>query len=78
MTVNYNQIAQMVKKEVLALQNRAEQLRQAYSALLTLHNGTRTHRQGTGRTLSADARDRIAAAQRKRWAKYHKTHKKAA
>jgi len=28
---------------------------------------------GTGRTMSPEARDRIAAAQRKRWAKWHKS-----
>lgn len=53
---------------------------QRVRALLTDQNGhARLGRKpGKKRTLSAEARERIAAAQRKRWAKQKRAAKKAA
>ena len=62
----------LIKREISTAEDKLERLRRAYGALAGRHiNGTR-------RNLSAAAREKIAAAQRARWAKYKRKPKHAA
>lgn len=72
---NLTKVVMQMRQERDAVQKRVEQLDQALAALGSL-DGYRTRRRGSGklgtkrRTMSAQARKRIAAAQRARWAKW--------
>ena len=70
--MNANELVTAIDSEIATLQ----QVR----ALLTGQGGTGSHRADSPRkrrSLSADARARIAAAQRRRWAKQKRTAKAA-
>ena len=74
---NLTNVVMELRRERDAAQNRVEQLDQALAALASL-DGLQTRTSGRGsrkigrkrRTMSAQARKRIAAAQRARWAKW--------
>jgi hypothetical protein len=80
---NLAKVVQQLRKERDQAQRRIEQLDGALKALATLSGvrGTtvgRSHGQrpsGTRRTMSAEARKRIAAAQRARWAKWKRAQR---
>ncbi len=71
---NLTKVVMQMRQERDAAQKRVEQLDQALAALGSL-DGLRTRGKGSRkhktkrRTMSAQARKRIAAAQRARWAK---------
>ncbi len=75
---NLAKVVQQLKKERDQAQKRVEQLNEALQALtgikgVRIVSGRRVRGQtsaGTRRTMSAAARERIAAAQRARWAKW--------
>ena len=72
---NLRKVVMQMRQERDAAQKRVEQLDQALAALGSL-DGYRTRGRGSRklgtkrRTMSAQARKRIAAAQRARWAKW--------
>jgi predicted RNase H-like nuclease (RuvC/YqgF family) len=78
---NLVKVVAQLRKQRDEAQRQVEQLEQALSALGSLDGlrsrGRSTHAVGTkGRTMSAAARKRIAAAQRARWAKWKAAQKK--
>lgn len=70
---NLTKVVERLEEERNQAQRRVEQLDEALKALTGL-SGVRRHSSaqsfGKGRTMSAAARKRIAAAQRARWAKW--------
>ena len=66
---NLTQVVRQLKEERDQAQRRIEQLDEALKAL----TGAQASRKG--RTMSAAARKRIAAAQRARWAKWKAAHR---
>jgi len=69
-----NQVVASLRAEYSRLQQEMDRVGKALSALGTL-NGTRLKR--GRRVLSKEARERIAEAQRQRWAKVRKQAKQA-
>jgi hypothetical protein len=69
-----NNVVTSLQKEYSRLQAELGRVGKALNALG--HNGGRKFK-GTGRTLSKEARQRIAEAQRLRWAKVRKAAGKA-
>lgn len=80
--MHYGNLLQIVRSEKRKLEDQLDRVRKAEYHLALLNSGkVKGNGTGTGtrvRVLSAAARERIAAAQRARWAKYKKNHKKAA
>lgn len=77
---NLATVVQQLRKERDQAQKRIEQLDEALRALTGLDGVRRTtvralRPAGARRTMSAEARKRIAAAQRARWAKWKAAHK---
>ena len=68
---NFEPVLQQLREERTRTQSELKGLDQAISAIESLGTATSTHlKRGRGRrALSPDARERIAEAQRKRWAK---------
>ena len=60
-----------LRNERTQVQGQLERLDQAISMLRNLSNGFRSTRT---RNMSTSARNRIAAAQKARWAKWHQQH----
>ena len=78
---NLTKVVMQMRHERDAARKRVEQLDQALAALGSLDGlrsrGRSSHKVGRkGRTMSAAARKRIAAAQRARWAKWKAAQKK--
>jgi hypothetical protein len=78
---NMTKVVMQLRQERDAARKRAEQLDRALTALGSLDgfgkSGRSSQKFGTKRrTMSAEARKRIAAAQRARWAKWKAKHKK--
>ena len=71
---NLNKVVTSLRSEYSRLQNEMERLGKALAALGSSNGGG--YRRGK-RILSKDARERIAAAQRLRWAKVRKQAKLA-
>jgi low affinity Fe/Cu permease len=63
-------------KVIAEIDAQIKQLEAARNALLGLDSGLRSSGRKGRRKMSASARKRIAAAQRARWAKWKKQHKK--
>ena len=70
-----NDVVTSLQKEYSRLQGELGRVGKALSAL-GYRNGRQPHR--TGRTLSKEARQRIAKAQRQRWARVRKAAGKSA
>jgi len=78
--MDYQAIARTIREEAERLEQQAASLRKGADALTgTTVTANHSNRVNTARkrTLSASARRRIAEAQKARWAKWHRTHKKA-
>jgi len=72
---NINAVLKKLESQRIDLRNQITRLDSALSVLSGL-NGAGRGRRGGRRNLSAAARNRIAAAQRARWAKWKSVHKK--
>ena len=66
-------VVSLLRNERTQVQSQLERLDQAISLLGNLSNGSQSTRGGR-RNMSASARERIAAAQKARWAMWHQQH----